>query len=129
MIAYTPSVEFARVSISSVLKHTVVDIVASKAQFMLSVISQTLAQNAPVNAPVNVPVNVPLNVLTQIEGRKTPEAILLLLETNHALTRAQLADALSKDIRTIGRALAKLQQAGKVKRIGSDKAGHWEVHL
>lgn len=93
--------------------------------FMLSVISQTLAQNAPVNAPANVPVN----VLTQIEGRKTPEAILLLLEANPALTRAQLADALSKDIRTIGRALAKLQQAGKVKRIGSDKTGHWEVHL
>ncbi|MCL4410135.1 MAG: Fic family protein [Gammaproteobacteria bacterium] len=93
--------------------------------FMLSVISQTLAQNAPVNAPVNVPVN----VLTRIEGRKTPEAILLLLEANPTLTRAQLADALGKDIRTIGRALATLQEAGKVKRIGSDKTGHWEVHL
>ncbi|RUO18101.1 cell filamentation protein Fic [Aliidiomarina iranensis] len=93
--------------------------------FMLSVISQTLAQNAPANAPANVPVN----VLTQIEGLKTPEAILLLLEANPALTRAQLADTLGKDIRTIGRALAKLQQAGKVKRIGSDKTGHWEVHL
>jgi hypothetical protein len=24
--------------------------------------------------------------------------------------------------------LSKLQQAGKVTRIGSDKTGHWEVH-
>lgn len=93
--------------------------------FMLSVISQTLAQNAPANASLNVPVN----MLVQIEGLKTPEAILVLLDANPALTRAQLADILGKDIRTIGRALAKLQQAGKVNRIGSDKTGHWEVHL
>lgn len=52
-----------------------------------------------------------------------------LLADNGGLTRQQLADAIGKDIRTIGRALAKLQQAGKIKRIGSDKTGHWEVHL
>lgn len=85
---------------------------------MLSVIAQTLAQNVPVNAPVNPDVN--------LQGLKTPEAILTLLMANPELTRQQLAEVIGKDIRTIGRALAKLQQTGKIKRVGSDKTGHGE---
>lgn len=83
--------------------------------FMLSVIAQTLVQNAPVNAPVNV------------SGLKTPEAIMALIQHNPAITRQQIADTTGKDIRTIGRAMAKLQQAGRLKRVGSDKSGHWEI--
>jgi Fic family protein len=88
-------------------------------EFMLSIIAQTLAQNAPVNASVNAPVN--------IEGLKTPEAIVRLLTHDNQLTRQQLADKIGKDLRTIGRALTKLQQSGRVKRVGSDKSGHWVV--
>lgn len=88
-------------------------------QFMLSVIAHTLAQNASVNASVNRGVD--------LRGLKTPEAIVALLVANPALTRQQLAEALGKDLRTIGRALAKLQQMGTVKRVGSDKTGFWEV--
>jgi Fic family protein len=91
--------------------------------FMLSVIAQTLAQNAPANAPVNAPVN----SFIDVAGLKTPDAIVALLAANPALTRQQLADAISKDLRTISRTLAKLQQVGKITRVGSDKAGHWEV--
>jgi Fic family protein len=90
-------------------------------EFMLAVIAQTLSQNAPVNTPVNAPVN--------IEGMKTPEALWHLLHHNPHLTRQQLADLMAKDVRTIARALAKLQAAGKLKRIGSDKTGHWEAQL
>lgn len=89
--------------------------------FMLSVIAQTLAQNAPVNVSVNAPVN--------IDGLKTPDAILRLLHDNNQLTRQQLAELLGKDVRTIARAIAKLQQTGTLTRIGSDKTGHWEVYL
>lgn len=102
-------------------------------QFMLSVIAQTLAQNAPANAPANAPVNAGMNAgLTvsanvDISGLKTPDAIITLLAANPALTRQQLADMIGKDLRTIGRALSKLQQAGKVIRVGSDKTGHWEI--
>jgi len=87
--------------------------------FMLSVIAQTLAKNASVNAPENAPVN--------IRDLKTPEAIIALIQQNPQITRQQMADTIAKDLRTIGRSIAKLQQAGKLKRIGSDKAGHWEV--
>ncbi|MEX0964426.1 MAG: Fic family protein [Pseudohongiellaceae bacterium] len=93
--------------------------------FMLSVIARALAQNAAVTAPLNAPVNAPVN----IAGLKTPDAILTLLQDNARLTRKQLAEILGKDVRTIARAIAKLQQAGSLSRIGSDKAGHWEVHL
>lgn len=36
-------------------------------------------------------------------------------------------DGFGKDMRTIGRAITKLQQLNKLKRIGSAKTGHWEV--
>ena len=91
--------------------------------FMLSVIAEALPQNAPANAPANAPVN----ASPEVAGLKTPEAIVTLLAANPELTRQQLADAIGKDLRTIGRALARLQQAGKIKRVGSDKTGHWEI--
>ena len=97
--------------------------------FMLWVIAQTLAQNSPVNAPVNAPVHAPVNRVVAVPGRKTPDAIVALLMANPTLTRQQLADALGKDLRTIGRAIAQLQQAGRLQRIGSDKTGHWEIHV
>lgn len=91
--------------------------------FMLSTISKTLAQALTQNAPVSALVNAPAN----IASLKTPEAILLLLQHNPQLTRQQLADAIGKDLRTIGRAISKLQQTNQLKRIGPDKTGHWQV--
>ncbi|OOF29470.1 winged helix-turn-helix transcriptional regulator [Salinivibrio sp. IB872] len=82
-----------------------------------------------VGTRANVPVHAPVNDIdaVDIQGLKTPEAIIALLAADNTLTRPQLAERIGKDIRTIGRALAKLQQAQRIKRVGSDKAGHWEV--
>lgn len=91
--------------------------------FMLTLISETLAQNAPANAPVNAPVNTRVD----ISGLNTSEAIIALLRANPKQTRQHLANIIGKDVRTIARALAKLVQAGKIKRVGSDKTGHWQV--
>ena len=95
--------------------------------FMLTVIAQTLAQSAPVNAPANASVKSPVAAYINVAGFKTADAILALLATKPELTRQQLADAIGKDLRTIGRAISKLQQQNKLKRIGSDKTGHWAV--
>ncbi|MDX1353700.1 MAG: Fic family protein [Thiomicrorhabdus sp.] len=95
--------------------------------FMLSVIQQTLAQNASVNAPLSEGKNAPVNTPVNLTGLKTPEAILALLSNTPELTRQQLADTLNKDVRTIGRAICKLQKEGKLTRVGSDKTGHWQV--
>ena len=91
--------------------------------FMLKAIAQSLTPNAPANAPLNAPVNAPVN----IDGLQTSEAILLLLQNNPQLTRQQLAHSLGKDLRTIGRAVAKLQHTGKLQRVGPDKTGYWQV--
>ncbi len=87
-------------------------------EFMLKAILQTL-ENASVNALQNAPVN--------IEGMKTPDAIIALVQGDASITRQQMAEKIGKDIRTIGRAIKKLQDEGKLQRIGSDKSGHWEA--
>ena len=53
---------------------------------------------------------------------------MALLQNNPQLTRQQLAHSLGKDLRTIARAIAKLQHSGKLQRIGPDKTGHWQVN-
>lgn len=87
--------------------------------FMLDVILQTIEKNASVNALENVLVN--------IEEMKTTEAILALIAQNSHITRQKMADKIGKDIRTIGRAIQQLQERGLLKRVGSDKTGHWET--
>jgi Fic family protein len=91
--------------------------------FMLSAISKTLVQNAQENAPINASQNASIN------PTKTPDAVLMLIKDNPQITRKQIADALNKDLRTIGRSIAKLQEAGKLKRVGSNKTGHWQLKL
>ncbi len=83
--------------------------------FMLDAILQTIDKNAPVNAPVN------------IDGMKTTEAILALVVQNSHITRQEMANKIGKDIRTIGRAIKQLQEQGRLKRVKSDKTGHWEL--
>ena len=87
--------------------------------FMLSVITKTLAQNAPANAPENVLVN--------LQGLKTHQAVLTLIKNNPDITRQTMANYIGKDLRTIGRAISKLQKEGVLSRVGSDKAGHWKI--
>lgn len=87
--------------------------------FMLEAIENTLKGNALINAPKNAPVN--------LAGLKTPAAILALVRHNNGITRDEMAELMGKDIRTIARAIKKLQEAGTLKRVGSKKAGHWEI--
>jgi ATP-dependent DNA helicase RecG len=81
--------------------------------------TQDAPANAPVNAPVNALVNIPLN--------STAKALLQHLTNNPTLTFDDLADSLSVDRSTIRRNIRKLQDAGFIRRIGSDKAGYWEI--
>ncbi|MEA3465145.1 MAG: Fic family protein [Thermodesulfobacteriota bacterium] len=87
--------------------------------FMLEAILTTIDKN--------VPVNVPVNALVNIKGLKTPEAIVKLISANQNITRNEMAEKTGKDVRTIGRAIKKLQQDNKLRRVGSDKSGYWEL--
>jgi len=92
-------------------------------EFMLEAILQTLQKNVPANAPPNAPPNAPVN----LHDLKTTDAILYLLRGNPYLTRKEMAAQIGKDIRTIGRAIEKLGKNGRLRRVGSAKAGHWEL--
>ena len=80
-------------------------------------------QNVPVNDTVNVQVNdtVKLSQLTERQHR-IYEAI-----KNVPVNVPNLASMLGVSEKTIKRDIAAMQSAGIIKRVGSDKTGHWEV--
>ena len=51
-----------------------------------------------------------------------------LIRLNPKITLEELADQLNKSRRTISRIIKKLQDDGIISRIGSDKAGYWQVN-
>ncbi|MFT7162143.1 MAG: putative HTH transcriptional regulator [Bacteroidia bacterium] len=76
---------------------------------------KTESKISVVNDPVNDPVNERMNKVLQMLGQ------------NKYSTREQLADASNVSVETIKRDLRKLREQGRLKRIGSDKTGYWEV--
>ena len=58
---------------------------------------------------------------------KAPAQILNLLQESPYLTVPEISRRISKSESTVQRGLRKLQDAGRLKRIGPDKGGHWEV--
>jgi Fic family protein len=58
---------------------------------------------------------------------KTPQALLELLRQQPQMSLAQAAGALGLSVRAIEMASAKLVKAGKLKHIGPQKGGHWDV--
>lgn len=93
--------------------------------FMLDAIANSLYKFIDIAAETaegggDVGVNVGVNV-----GVK--EQILGYLKKEPALTAQELATLLNKTSRTVERHLKELREQGRLKRVGSDKAGHWEV--
>ena len=74
-------------------------------------------ENVPVNVPVK-PANVPV---------KRKDEILKQLLLNPHLTIEELSAFFTVAEKTIKRDIAVLKNEGKIKRVGSDKTGHWEV--
>lgn len=78
------------------------------------------AENLPVNKK-NLPVNLPVN--------KTQKQILSLLKANPNKTYDDLAEEIGKTRETIRVNLRKLEDLGLIRRVGSDKTGHWVTQL
>lgn len=68
---------------------------------------------------LNVPVNVPVNELTA--------KILTLVRAQPKVTAQKMALTLGVTDKTIKRHLKLLREQGRVQRVGSDTAGHWEI--
>lgn len=89
--------------------------------FMLDAIADSLDKYIDVAARtvVDVPVNVPVN--------EVAAKILILLRANPKATAATMASALGVTDKTIKRHLKALRAQGRLRRVGSDKTGHWEL--
>lgn len=93
--------------------------------FMLEIIGSSLykyidaARETAADVPVIVPVIVPVNEVSY--------RILAMVGANPKATAQKLALALDLSDKTIKRHLKALCEQGRLRRVGSDKAGHWEV--
>ena len=71
--------------------------------------------------------DVTVNVTDEFPLKALDIRILMALKENPTLTREQLAKTFQKNIRTVQRSLNNLKQAEKIRRIGTDRTGYWEV--
>ncbi|GHU11151.1 ATP-dependent DNA helicase RecG [Spirochaetia bacterium] len=83
----------------------------------------SISDNVPVNVPVNVPENVPVNVPV----KNTTDKILAIITNDSNTTYDEIADKLSLTRKTVQRHIQDLKNSGVIKRIGSDKKGHWQI--
>jgi len=58
---------------------------------------------------------------------KTPVKILQLLQDNPSMTLAEVAREIGKSLSAVERASAKLVKEGRLRYVGPQKGGHWEV--
>ncbi len=88
-------------------------------EFMLEAIMLTCQKvlDESDDVPLTVPKNVPLKRL---------DKIVALIEANREITIEQIALACAVSSKTIKRDIAKLKEAGRIRRVGSQKSGHWE---
>lgn len=94
------------------------DAIANSLYKYIDVATRTVDETF-VNVPVNVSVNVPVNELTA--------KILTLVRAQPKVTAQKMALTLGVTDKTIKRHLKLLREQGRVRRVGSDKAGHWEI--
>ena len=99
-----------------------IDAIANSLYKYIDIATRTIDEDdiqANANVPVNVPVNVPASELA--------EKILIMLRANPKVTALKMALALGVTDKTIKRHLKALREQGRIQRVGSDKAGHWEI--
>ena len=53
--------------------------------------------------------------------------ILAMIESNPSITTDEMAEALGLARRSVTKQLTKLKNEGRIRRVGPDKGGHWEV--
>ena len=64
---------------------------------------------------------------SEIGSEKSSEKIIHLLRVDPKKSAAELAAAIGLSPRGVEKQIAKLRQDGRLRRVGPDKGGHWEV--
>lgn len=55
------------------------------------------------------------------------EKIIEIIKTNPEISAEKLSQEIGISSRAIEMQLSKLKESGRIKRIGPDKGGHWEI--
>lgn len=64
---------------------------------------------------------------TQKATQKTTQKILELIMEQNEITTSEMAETLGLSRSAIAKSIAWLKQNGKIKRVGPDKGGHWQL--
>ena len=65
---------------------------------------------------------------TQKTTQKSSEKILGIIRNKSEISAQEIASIIAISPRAVEKNIAKLKQKGKLKRVGSDKGGYWEVY-
>lgn len=71
--------------------------------------------------------NVHLNVQIKEKLSETEQTVYNLLSLNQGISKAELSERISKSEKTVQRIIAGLLRKGLIRRVGSNKSGHWEI--
>lgn len=93
--------------------------------FMLEVIENSLYKYVDIATETRTTKNKSKN--TDVSVNSLQRKILILLRASKKVTIQKIAATLGVTERTIHRALKSLREAGILRRVGSDKTGHWEI--
>jgi len=99
------------------------------------IVNSCLAYNLPHPKFEEIAVGVRVTVFKTAEEttQKTTQKITLsekiigIIKDNPTITQKEIAEAIIISPNTVKEYIAKLKREGKIKRIGPDKGGHWEV--
>lgn len=64
---------------------------------------------------------------SQESSQESSEKILNLIKENNHITTLEVALLLNISPRAVAKHFAKLKEIGKIKRVGPDKGGYWEI--
>ncbi len=87
-----------------------------------------LSNHESLGTPQETPRKTPQEPPQETHIETTREKIIHLLKENKRYTISELMSKLNKGRDTIKEHLERLKRDGVIKRVGSTKAGHWEVH-
>ena len=60
-------------------------------------------------------------------SEKASVKILEIIRKDSSVSAKKIAEMIGLRVRSVERQLAKIKKEGKIKRVGSDKGGHWEI--
>ena len=89
------------------------------AEFMLGALAEAIAEFKDNQGIVGAPLGAPLSI--------TQQAVLKNITANPYATYKGIGLSIGKTPKTVQRTIAKLKERGIIKRLGSDKTGHWEI--